>query len=609
MKVKSNLNQRKQNNFGMKPKNLKFLLLTLGVILSLFLAAMATDLFQSQQSIDPPPKSVITEGSMVEPCSYLIFIGEGSPKTYFAKNCSTGEIVFSDTDAKTVIQNSINSIKNGKIFIKAGNYTTPSPPQAINIPREKTIEIAGEGMNNTILYQIGINIHGGGYVHDLTIDMSGTSYSCISTLYNDRKVIENVYLKNWGHAGIRLSHVNNSRYSTSNVWIRNNLFRNDRPAYDTTSGGILLEGYTGEVYIIGNRFERHNVPFIEAYGEKIDDVWLIGNEFVGPQIFSDPMYPMTGYNLQDGLGDGGALYVIGNIWKPAEESGLDSYRNPGISLQGRYILFANNIMIGSEVNRTPSTTATKPTYMSVLIKNAQSVHIVGNYFYNLDGAIKTTRSPNNINNIVIKDNNFIRSNIADIMLGNSDVNNNLTINNVVIEGNHFVDWDWSNLYLYQSIHTSGRSSTYPAIIKSLIIRYNTFVKETTGYNNVGHTVFGNDAYPPSNIQINNLIYEGNVFINVTKPLGNLGSITTPILKKIENNVGYTTEKSGNVTLPASQSSITVAHNLISTPTKIIVTPEGNVGNWWVSAKNSTHFTVSVSTAPTSDVVLNWYAEV
>jgi hypothetical protein len=78
----------------------------------------------------------------------------------------------------------------------------------------------------------------------------------------------------------------------------------------------------------------------------------------------------------------------------------------------------------------------------------------------------------------------------------------------------------------------------------------------------------------------------------------------------EANSGvYPTRNRGTATIPAGQTSVTVTHGLVSTPTKIIVTPRANIGSVWVSSRDSTSFTINCSTAPTTDVVVDWEAEV
>jgi len=78
---------------------------------------------------------------------------------------------------------------------------------------------------------------------------------------------------------------------------------------------------------------------------------------------------------------------------------------------------------------------------------------------------------------------------------------------------------------------------------------------------------------------------------------------------IKRNIGYVTENSGTATIAAGTTSVTVAHGLSATPSKVIVTPRDNIGSVWVSARDSTNITINCSTAPTTNVIVDWYAEV
>lgn len=78
-------------------------------------------------------------------------------------------------------------------------------------------------------------------------------------------------------------------------------------------------------------------------------------------------------------------------------------------------------------------------------------------------------------------------------------------------------------------------------------------------------------------------------------------------KTITGNIGYVTENTGSTTIPASATSITVTHGLAATPTNVTVTPKGNIGSCWWDTPTSTTFIIHCSTAPASDVEVNWTA--
>ena len=99
----------------------------------------STDLLNA---VYPQLKSqVIQEPEIAkQPCSYIVWT-DGT--NVYARNCTTGKIDFSGTDASDVIQSAINSMVNsggGKIFVKAGTYILT---RAIRLYSNMTLE--GEG--------------------------------------------------------------------------------------------------------------------------------------------------------------------------------------------------------------------------------------------------------------------------------------------------------------------------------------------------------------------------------------------------------------------------------------------------------------------------------
>lgn len=109
------------------------------------------------------------------------------------------------------------------------------------------------------------------------------------------------------------------------------------------------------------------------------------------------------------------------------------------------------------------------------------------------------------------------------------------------------------------------------------------------------------------ISIDNVRITSNILLGNTSGAIRLSPYATNVF--IRGNVGYLTENSGTATIPANQTSVTVNHGLATTPGKVLVTPRGNVGTVWVSARDATSFTVNCSTAPSADTIIDWYAEV
>jgi len=89
-----------------------------------------------------------------------------------------------------------------------------------------------------------------------------------------------------------------------------------------------------------------------------------------------------------------------------------------------------------------------------------------------------------------------------------------------------------------------------------------------------------------------------------------GNTTNYVDTGIRNVRDWSTHRNrGTATISAGSTSVTVAHGLANTPTNVLVTPRADVGNVWVSARDATNITRSCSTAPATDVIVDWYAEV
>jgi len=76
---------------------------------------------------------------------------------------------------------------------------------------------------------------------------------------------------------------------------------------------------------------------------------------------------------------------------------------------------------------------------------------------------------------------------------------------------------------------------------------------------------------------------------------------------IKNIYGYTTVSSGGATIAAGQTSVNVIHGLAATPTRVQLTPTTDTASkrFWVSAKNSSAFTITLDSAHTSDISFDW----
>ena len=87
---------------------------------------------------------------------------------------------------------------------------------------------------------------------------------------------------------------------------------------------------------------------------------------------------------------------------------------------------------------------------------------------------------------------------------------------------------------------------------------------------------------------------------LANPLANLPSGVT---------LNFLHSSKGVATIASGATSVTVNHGLVCTPSRVLITPLGQPsGNLWVSNITSTSFTINISTAPSANLPVAWYAE-
>ncbi len=75
--------------------------------------------------------------------------------------------------------------------------------------------------------------------------------------------------------------------------------------------------------------------------------------------------------------------------------------------------------------------------------------------------------------------------------------------------------------------------------------------------------------------------------------------------------GYVVENSGKATLIHGNTTVDVTHGLSAGPTGVYLTPTNDSGGkrYWVSAKGSSTFTISIDSSHTSDIYFDWQATI
>jgi len=279
----------------------------------------------------------------------------------------------------------------------------------------------------------------------------------------------------------------------------------------------------------------------------------------------------------------------------------------------------NGIVEGNVIYGRPGVIAGLGAYASGRnIKLMRSTLIRGNSVYNsaigvyLD--LSQLTSPLDIGPISILNNNIVFENTTlsqDLHIIKIQSSNWSNYPSILIKGNNVQ---------VNNVNAGGKSITgiaYSAPRARVVVANNNLnftnvlnaskilgIEVNNGYPGFiyGNTVVGSSVWLRS-------YYAGPVYVydNYTDNTNIDVSPNLPILFK--RNAIYLTENSGTSTIPANSTSVTVRHNLICTPKKVLVTPLAQpLGSIWVSNITNTSFTINTSTAPTTDLPVAWYAE-
>jgi len=299
-------------------------------------------------------------------------------------------------------------------------------------------------------------------------------------------------------------------------------------------------------------------------------------------------------------------YVLNN-----KITGSGSAPGQGIWLyQYERFVVANNVMTGLGYGlRVSNVTFLRvegndiygvTTNSNIDINTVKSADIVGNILHDnpsydgicFDGVSRINFSNNIVYNtkrgiVVGGTKNIISSNI----LRNND--NGIKAYNVTsttIIGNEIVDNTGDGISFYNDSGASG--------IEDILITNNQIL------DNGGKGIYLQTSWVANSIV--DTVIRGNTILNNTGgAIINEGTNTN-----IQHNQGYTTENSGTATITAGNTSIDVTHGLAGTPTRVYLTPTTDTAGrrYWVSAKGSSTFTITIDSSHTADISFDWKAE-
>jgi hypothetical protein len=543
------------------------------------------------------------------------------------------------------IQEAINYVINNKtigvVLIRSGIYTVSSEVLiADSTPRSYSVTIVGDhsatiqtttptitpGYNNGILhfYSLGgvkeINIEGlnlsltdssKSFWNVISIELGGnaTAPQTWRIRIRGNRITSNYQVSSSGNytQGIMyLSREVGSGYSPVpvdfDVWIENNRIVG-------TGAGISVANGTMQGPASGRVVVRNN--FIDtqwtAYSPN-DCIWVFGNaNNINPQYFIPDVIIEGNTALNPGDTSIEVAQAIDAVIR-------GNTANGPIHLSYNWIngIVENNTVYGGNkiVGLGAWASGTSPSYIRNTIIQGNSLYNAGLSVY-LD--LSQLSSPIDIGPISILNNNILIENVTlssgliGIQVQSSNWSNQPK---VLIQGNNI---RFNNVNANSNAITGIAYSAPQAVVD---VSHNAldFTGVTNATSIIGIQV--NNGYPAF---IRNNIIKGStqwLYVNYYGPyyashnyVDNTNVNTNGTTVYFRRNIGYLTEASGTATIASGSTSVTVNHGLVCTPSKVLITPLGQPsGNLWVSNITSTSFTINISSAPSANLPIAWYAE-
>jgi len=259
----------------------------------------------------------VEDRSQQEPASYEIF-KEGS--FYFIKNCSTGEIETTTTNATTAIQTALDSFgsSGGRLFIKEGQYDVTAH---IYVPSNVTISGEGHGTHIQQISNIGF-----GAIFFVGPGPAIAEADWNTSAYTKNVIIEDMYISsNISGNGTKGNGV--SFLACSQLILRNLWFEDLNQGFETH--GRASDVFISNIYIYGTD------TYAFSLQPSISDWWDIHDIIMSNIIVS-------GANME-GYGTAGAWLNGWNLFLD-KCSLLNSDTGVGLEVCGEDITVSNTIM-------------------------------------------------------------------------------------------------------------------------------------------------------------------------------------------------------------------------------------------------------------------------
>ena len=359
-----------------------------------------------------------------------------------------------------------------------------------------------------------------------------------------------------------------------NVIIENCFLRNSYYQGIDVSGSVNKGTYVHNVIIRSNIIEHVRLHGIYAgiNKEKI----VIDNNIILDILSDNPTSPTEGSFIGIENSEYGDIIITNNIMQESKFNGIEV---GGAQKATRNVIITNNIV-------------KNVAYYAVMLsseRTAKSVIIKNNYF---EGRVALNVASDG-DYYMIESNKIVSDGVG------------LAINGV----DSFVD----NVIVRGNVINSADVGMYLRYLVNALINGNN-VKSGTGKDSI-QLSYVNNSKIINNI-VNNIINELSTCSDNEILYNNVGGISSSGSNTIiKYNKGYVTENSGKAVFSGdgSTTQFSIAHGLVSTPNKVIVTPcsADASGSFYVTV-DDTYIYVNYNTAPpsgTDNVCLYWEAEV
>lgn len=363
--------------------------------------------------------------------SYMIYAGKDG--NIYAYNGIDNDIDFKGIDVARVVNNAIDILDGGKIFIKAGIYPTNS-----NLNIGENISFVGEGVaTKFVLGQSGhLVINSGSNIKISDIFIDGTNQTNGSdpplgnsghlSLINAKNVIVD-------HVTIDALRFGINVYNTDGAIIQNNII-NGKGNNDCIGGSSDNGSYRSTNVVIKNNIIKQDASMGNHYWTAIDltavyRTIFIDNMTYGNIVFGGEQYPHR------------YARISGNTMKPAigrSDSYLALYTNTNDTIGNRNISITDNIIENGQIfiRAVPTKWALGGLIANNIIDGSSASYgIYLNYcsqFNIIDNIISSNKiTLDSVTRTIIKGNQIKDGSIGIEELGTSSYN--------LIDGNYFTN--------------------------------------------------------------------------------------------------------------------------------------------------------------------------